>query len=385
MVWKLSNDLLERIYVDDLRHGEMPNSSDYARADHTPIKEITKINTGVRAGKYDCKYDFNVSYYDVGCWGHASNRNKVGAWIVLSSREFFNDGPTKQDLNAASGINHIHFGMNHYGGSPTHVKRDEAWQKMYGPFLLYCNYNSAGADACWEDAKAQSQKELAAWPYSWLKNNPAYPLEAGRGRVSGKFVVHDPLKPRVTGAKAWIGLAQPEPGGNWQFESAHYQFWIKTDADGKFIIPHVRPGKYTLYAFTDGEVGEFSKTNVIVSAGLTNALGDVRWNIIHKGSRIAWEIGIPDRSAGEFRHGKDYFQGYLWQKIPDEFPNPLQYTVGKSDWSKDWNYAQTRYMKNGTESPHRWQIHFKLDRALFGSATLTLAIASAQRAKSKSS
>src|SRR5581483_7360872 len=58
-VWKLSNDLLENIYVDELRHWQMPSSEDYKHAQPTGIKEITKITTGVRAGQYDCKYDFS--------------------------------------------------------------------------------------------------------------------------------------------------------------------------------------------------------------------------------------------------------------------------------------------------------------------------------------
>ena len=93
----------------------MPTSQD--TFEHTGIREIIKITSGARAGKFDCKYDFNANYWDLGCWGHASDKNKVGGWIVLGSHEFFNDGPTKQDLNAASGIYHIHFGLDHGHGT----------------------------------------------------------------------------------------------------------------------------------------------------------------------------------------------------------------------------------------------------------------------------
>src|SRR6202011_2384872 len=106
-------------FVDDRRQWQMPSAAD--RLEPTGIKEISKVLTGPRAGRFDCKYDFNANYWDLGCWGHASDKNKVGAWIVLGSHEFFNDGPTKQDLTAASGINHIHFGMDHYNGSAIHV------------------------------------------------------------------------------------------------------------------------------------------------------------------------------------------------------------------------------------------------------------------------
>lgn len=378
MVWKLSNDLMEKIYTDDLRHWQMPSSEDYKHGEPTGIKEITKLTTGVRAGQYDCKYDFSASYYDIGCWGHASDRNKVGGWIVLGGYDFFNDGPTKQDLNAASGINHIHFGLDHYNASSTTAAAGEHWQKIYGPFLLYCNSSESGADACWADAKKQVQKEIAAWPYAWLTGNPAYPLANGRGTVSGRFAVKDPLKPTVTGAKAWVGVAQPPPGGNWQFESNHYQYWAKADADGNFSIPHIRPGDYTFYAFTDGAVGEFSRQNVTVRAAQTTTLGNVVWNVPHKGRSIAWEIGVPDRSAKEFRHGTDYFHGYVWANFQNEFTNPLEYTVGKSDWSKDWNYAHSWYQNGDKRDPFKWRIHFDLAQVPpGGDASMTFAFAGA--------
>jgi rhamnogalacturonan endolyase len=375
MVWKLSDDLLERIYVDDLRRWQMPGSSD--KSVPTPIKEIRKVLTGPRAGKFDCKYDFNANYWDLGCWGHASDRNKIGAWIVLGSHEFCNDGPTKQDLTAASGINHIHFGMNHYNGSSIRVAAGQTWRKMFGPFLLYCNH-ADGGDACWADAQQRARREQAAWPYRWLTANPEYPLAAARGAAAGRFVVKDPLKPNLTGQRAWIGLAEPPPGGNWQFESLHYQYWTRADAAGNFKIAQVRPGVYTLYAFTAGAVGEFVRPGVRIEAARTNALGQVRWNVPHRG-RIAWEIGVPDRTAKEFRHGDDYFQGFLWTRVDREFQNPLDYDVGRSDWRKDWNYAQARYLQDPA-TPHTWRIHFHLAAAPRGDATLTLAIASADHA-----
>ena len=379
-VWKLSDDQLERICVDPLRRWRMQNSRD--RFERTPIKEIIKITSGIRAGQYDCKYDFNANYHDLGCWGHASDTNKIGAWIVLGSHEFFNDGPTKQDLTAASGINHLHFGLNHYNSSITDVKAGQAWRKLYGPFLLYSNHDARGAEACWVDALLRARRERQAWPHAWLTDNADYPPAAQRGTLAGRFVVSDPLKPQLTGANAWIGLAQPPPGGNWQFESMNYQYWRKTGTNGTFAIPNVRPGVYTLYAFIDGAVGEFARDGVRIAAGGTNPLGDVAWTVPHKGKRIAWEIGVPDRTAKEFRHGKDYFHGYLWKNIAKEFPNPLDYVVGKSNASNDWNYAQSRYPGAlGLYVPHEWRIHFNLPEAPAGDAILTLAIASADYAR----
>src|SRR5262249_27960299 len=98
MVWWMPHDstnfLMERIYVDALRNWEMPSVYDLNHAQSTSIAEIIYLTTGVRAGKYDCKYEYAVGYADVGTYGHASTVSNVGAWLVFGSQEFFNDGPT---------------------------------------------------------------------------------------------------------------------------------------------------------------------------------------------------------------------------------------------------------------------------------------------------
>jgi rhamnogalacturonan endolyase len=267
--------------------------------------------------------------------------------------------------------------MNHYNGNALIVPKGEPWQKVFGPYLLYFNSDPAGGDACWADAKRQSVAEREAWPYSWMGGVNGYPLKYDRGSVAGRLTIKDPLKPTLTGAKAWVGLAQPDPGGNWQFESKHYQYWERASADGSFVIPHVRPGTYALYAFTAGALGEFSRTNVVVKAGDPTMVEELVWNVPHPGAKIAWEIGVPDRSAKEFRHGDDYFQALLWDKFPGEFRNPLEYTVGVSDWSKDWNYVHCGYPLGTNWTAWKWRIHFQLPTVpSSGDATLTLAYAS---------
>ena len=381
MIWPEPNldgqYLLEKIYVDQARHWELPSPSDLAKAEKTPIKEIVKLTTGLWKGMYDCKYMYTARYWDLGCWGFASDRNQLGEWVVFGSHEFFNNGPTMSDLTAASDLVQVMFNMNHYNGTPVKITQGETWQRIYGPFLLYCNSSAAGGDGCWADAKRQAEAEEAAWPYAWLTDNSAYPLQSARGTITGRFVVKDALKPMVNGAAAWVGATQLDPGSNWQFDSKHYQYWVQADGAGNFSIPHVRPGTYTLYAFTTGAVGEFSQANITVKPGVTTALGDVVWKVSHPGASIAWEIGVPDRTAKEFRHGNDYFVPYLWQKFAGEFPNPLEYTVGVSNWSNDWNYVHCGYPQGEKWSPWKWRIHFNLPGVPpMGNATLILAYAS---------
>lgn len=385
MVWGMppKNDkewLMEKIRVDNPRQWEMPSPADLASAKSTGIKEIIGITRGVRAGQYDCKYDFNLEYYTVGCWGHASDRNQIGAWIVLGSHEFFNDGPMKQDLSSASAIIHIHFGMNHYGGSSTKLKAGEEWRKIYGPFLLYCN-QGGNADALWTDARAKAAAERKAWPYAWVDDAKIYPQAAARGTVRGHLAIRDALKPSLSSAGAWVGLSQPEPGGNWQMESNGYQYWTKADARGNFEIPNVRPGSYTLNAFATDVVGEFEMAGAVVKPGV-NPTGELVWEVPRVGKSIAWEIGIPDRRAAEFRHGNDYFHGYVWQNFSKEFRNPLVYTIGKSNPATDWNFAQGSYLNRDRCETWPWEIRFRLDAVpKQGNARLVLAWASADSAR----
>ncbi|MBK8091574.1 MAG: hypothetical protein IPK32_06210 [Verrucomicrobiaceae bacterium] len=378
MVWRTPPETHDWICVDALRHWRMPDPADYLTAEKTPIKEILKLTQGPRAGHYDCKYDFNASYHELGCWGHAYAEKKTGAWIVCGGYDFFNDGPTKRDLNAAAHVNHIHFGMNHYEASRIKVKAGEKWSKIFGPYLLYCN-TAVDVPAMWADARERVKKEKAQWPYAWLTDQPQYPAAKDRGEVTGRLIIQDAQKPQLTAANAWIGLAQPEPEGNWQLESRHYQYWTRADAEGRFTLPSIRPGKHTLYAYTAGAVGEFTKANIEVTAGETTTLGDLTWQVPHHG-KLVWEIGVPDRTAAEFAHGDVYFQGFLWQRFSNAFPNPLDFTIGQSTAAKDWNYAQCGYGKDKLQ-PWPWRIHFQLDAAPKKDAVLTLAIASAHGAR----
>ena len=137
-----------------------------------------------------------------------------------------------------------------------------------------------------------------------------------------------------------------------------------------------------LYAFTDGAAGEYSRTLVTVTANGTSALGNLTWNVAHPGTSIAWEIGTPDRSAKEFKHGNDYFEPYLWKTYCAELPSPLEYTVGSSNPATDWNYAHSGHVDAGVWTPWKWRIHFNLAAVpASGNATLTLAFAGSESAR----
>src|SRR5205823_2177700 len=109
----------------------------------------------------------------------------------------------------------------------------EAWTKVIGPFLLYCN-SAPGHERMWKDALAKARTEQQAWPYAWVSDR-AYPPASGRGAVTGTLVVSDPQAPRPEVRNLRVGLASPpytpSPSAgasaevDWQRDSKHYQFW----------------------------------------------------------------------------------------------------------------------------------------------------------------
>ncbi len=144
---------------------------------------------------------------------------------------------------------------------------------------------------------------------------------------------------------------------------------VRGDDKGTFKIPTIRPGTYTLRAIANGVLGEFSKADVTVAAGTTVDLGGLEWKPVRYGKQV-WEIGVPNRSAEEFKHGDKYWVWGLYNDYAKEFPNDVNFVIGKSDWSKAWNYAQPP--RDG--KPTTWSVTFDLPEAPRGKATLRLAI-----------
>jgi rhamnogalacturonan endolyase len=377
-VWKVPPGLFDHIVVDSMRNRELPNEYDFAHAEKTTIPEAVKLTTGIHAGSYECKYEYSVSYHEVGTYGKISSKHQMGAWMVLGGYDYLNDGPTQADLNAAAGTILIHFGRDHYAGSGTQVDAGEAWEKTFGPFLLYMNQGNV--NTLWADARNRVAGEESKWPYAWLTGISDYPPASKRGNARGHFTVHDPFHPQLNGANAWIGLTAPAV--DWQKDSKHYEYWVKAGRDGSFNLTNVRPGTYTLHAFVKGAVGEYGKENIKIDAGKTTRLNNIDWNIVRDKGKLVWEIGVPDRSAGEFKFGDQYFYPFMWETYSPALSNPLVYNASTNDWHNEVNYVQSSYYtREGKFVAWPWRIHFNLDKvASTGYATLTFAIASAHGA-----
>ena len=81
--------------------------------------------------------------------------------------------------------------------------------------------------------------------------------------------------------------------------------------------------------------------------GKTLDLGKLEWKPVRYGKQL-WEIGYPDRAADEFFKG-DGSNYWLWGwnlRYALLFPNDLTYTIGKSDWHKDWFFEEVPHATN---------------------------------------
>ena len=379
----------DRVILDRSRNWVQPTNLEIAAAfaetvpgdagAHVPggPAEVARIETGRWRGRLYSKYMYSADYAKVGTWGVSSTEHGLGFWVVCPNFEGQNDGPSKNDLTEYL----MHFQRDHYAGSSVQIGREETWSKLVGPFLLYAN-SLSNHEERWEDAKLQHLAEKAAWPYSWM-THPLYQATT-RSEVRGRLLINDALKPMLSGADAWVGLAPPptnasDPQSGWQEQGRDYEYWTRADGGGRFAIQGVRPGTHTLFAWNAGVVRELRLDGVEVSASAVVHLGNVTLTVPRApGHVIVWEVGIPNRGIGEFFHGStDWWEPLLHLTFPKDFPNPLIYEPKSCNWSRAVNYAQSRYFGLGSAdrgSDWTWRFEFDLARVT-GDALLTVAFA----------
>jgi rhamnogalacturonan endolyase len=354
-------------------------------------KEQRIMSVGVYKNSVEHKYTYTGVQYKCPAYGWSSTKDHIGMWFINPSIEYLSGGATKTELDCHFGDNDNpppiildYWKGSHYGGSALSIADGEQWSKVIGPIYVYLNSLSSyqtpsaddlttlastagnptvpaawknNADALFDDALAQARIQKAAWPYDWVLGVD-YPHKSERGTVTGQLVVNDPLAPTpwTQFTHLTVGLAYPDTvpgfdtggsggrgfrGVTWVNDAKHYEFWNDGEADGNFTILNVRPGNYTLHAFADGILGEFAQTNITVAAGQALDLGKLVWKPVRYGTQL-WDIGYPDRTAEKFFKG-DPANYWLWgwnMRYALLFPNDLTYTIGKSDYHKDWFFEE---------------------------------------------
>jgi rhamnogalacturonan endolyase len=358
-------------------------------------------------GQHEDKYDFTANQFENPAFGWSSTTKHVGVWFLNPSVEFLSGGPTKVEFLGHRDTNQVqaptvlnYWRSSHYGGAVVEVAQGEHWTKVIGPFLIYVNAGKSPQEM-YSDAVAQQAKESQKWPYAWV-TGADYPQRSQRSVVSGRIALRDLQAKNAKMAGLRVGLSnaaymiQPvsRTGApvnprqiDWQTDAKHYEFWARGDDGGRFHIPAVRPGNYTLHAFSDGVLGEFAKSDITVASGTPLDLGTLEWTPVRHGKQI-WEIGFPNRTGAEFFKGNDYAHDGMFLQYARLFPSDVNYVIGKSDYAKDWFFEQVPHNENpdakpagynmGT-SPGRatpWSITFELPQAPHGTAHLRLALAS---------
>ena len=412
---KLNGKVFDWMSIDSRRNKLMPSGFDWDHGTETNAKEARRLTTGPYAGQVEHKYDYSALQFDIPAFGWSSTKQHIGLYFINPSMEYLSGGATKVELtghldNGDGGDPTLldYWRGTHYGGSELRIAANEVWSKVVGPIFIYLN-SAADPNGMYKDALAQAAKEAAKWPYEWVQGVD-YPKKSERSTVRGQMVLNDPQSPRKDLPNLLVGLAYPDavlpapppaaateaaaPGGRggrggrgpggptaitWQNDAKHYEFWVRGTADGKFAIPNVRPGKYRLHAIADGVLGEFAKADIVVEAGRPADLGKLEWKPVRYGKQI-WDIGIPNRSGAEFFKGDDYYHWGWYLEYPKLFPNDVNYTIGKSDYHKDWFFEQVPHAEqadatgrgNGRATP--WTISFQLPDAPKGKATLRLAL-----------
>ncbi|MBW8865313.1 MAG: lyase [Verrucomicrobia bacterium] len=219
---KLNDDIFDWMTVDANRNMEMITTYDWNHATQMNMKEARRMNTGIYKGEVEHKYDYSANQFDVRAWGWSSTKQKIGLWLVNPSVEYLSGGPTKFELSshrdATFNTNNLtapapptllnYWRGSHYGGSICNIGTNDAWTKVIGPFLIYCN-SADKREALWPDALAQADKQAGLWPFDWV-NGVDYPHKNERATVSGKIVLNDPQAPDLKMKNLLVGLTAPD-------------------------------------------------------------------------------------------------------------------------------------------------------------------------------
>jgi rhamnogalacturonan endolyase len=439
--------------VDADRNMPMCDNQDLRAGVVIHAKEQRILSTGIYKNSVEHKYSYCAEMYKLPAYGWSSIRNHIGIWFINPSNEYLGGGPTRIDLVCHMGATMLDYWTSgHYaGGAECNIAAGQVWNKVVGPIFVYCNALqnprttsqaeldtlaatagnptipaswTANADALFADALAQAKITKSQWPFNWVQGVD-YPHKDERGTVTGQIVLNDPQAATTKLPHLWVGLTHPDFNGlgkpfarrsgngnlvTWDHDADFYQFWNEGSDDGKFNIANVRPGTYTLHAFADGVLGEFAQANITVSAGQSLDLGQIEWKPVRYGKQI-WEIGYPDRTGGKFFKG-DGSNYWLWGwplRYALLFPHDITYTIGQSDYHKDWFFEQVPHAENfsflnpdakdpanqrfgwvkaGTPGEDMWRtigrgrattwtIKFKMDQDEHGLATLRVALAGA--------
>ncbi|EUC63448.1 rhamnogalacturonate lyase [Rhizoctonia solani AG-3 Rhs1AP] len=316
--------------------------------------------------------------------GSTTNGTTYGAWLVMNTRDTYFGGPIHSDLTVD-------------GIAYNYVCIGNGFDRTFGPFFYYFNSGkNASLDTLRDDAERYANPEWNAAFYDSIASSvPNYVTTSHRGA----FSLHIDIPAGAKRAIAILSENGLDPQDNAHNTSA-YQYWGDVSDDGNLSIPRVKEGTYRLTVYADGIFGQYVQDNITVKAGVVNPVINVTWKEESTGKEL-WRLGTPDKTAGEYRHGfapdpkkplhpEEYRIYWGYHDFPTDFPNGVNYTVGKSDVSKDWNYVHwsvfgPSYTRTAAVSANmnNWTINFEHASQIEAdsSGTLTIQLAAAKSSR----
>ncbi|TYJ55124.1 hypothetical protein B9479_004161 [Cryptococcus floricola] len=340
------------LVTNEIQYGHLPSAA--ATANETTVQDATWYfnvsdnNPYVsESSDYFTKYEwadlygdhFAHGFYADGSSSNSSsnattNGTTLGLWTVFNNLEGYTGGPLRSDLVVDTNI-YNYYASNHRGASTMNIT--SGFDRIFGPTFIYLN-KDGDLQSLYADAKSYSNSSFATDFYDDVADLiPGYTPSSQRGDFNAQIE----LPANATNAK--VVLAQN--GVDFQDN-----YWANVSSNGTVSIPRVRAGTYRVTVYAEGVFGQFEQDDVVVSAGDGNeAPFFIKWKAESNGAEL-WRIGVPDKTAGEFRHGfakdsnhslhqEEYRQYWGVWDFPTDFPNGVNYTIGRSDPAKDWNYV----------------------------------------------
>jgi rhamnogalacturonan endolyase len=318
-----------------------------------------------------------------------------GAWLVHNTRETYYGGPLHSDL-VVDGIVYNYMVAGHHGAPVPNITH--GFDRTWGPQYYY--FNKGGPETSLDELRADaSQYADSEWNAEFYdsiaQHVPNFAPSTRRVTFEGKVDL-------PKGSKRPI-IVLSENKQDFQlnvFNTSSLQYWAEIDASGTYRIPRVVHGTYRVTIYADGIFGWFIQDDVKISN--CHKGQDFSWSEESSGTEI-WRIGIPDKSAGEYRHGyapdtskslqpEQYRIYWAQYDYPKEFPDGVKFHVGQSSEAQDLNYIHWSFFPSKAnhlrsepyyENVNNWTVTFDLEKEQLGdasTATFTVQIAGTKTA-----
>ncbi|WRT66806.1 uncharacterized protein IL334_003769 [Kwoniella shivajii] len=327
---------------------------------------------------------------------YTPDNSTIGAWTIFNTKDTFFGGPTYSDL-VVDGLLYNYIMSNHHGNQTPNIT--DGFERTWGPAVFHLNHGpvNGSLQQLQEEAEQFANSSYAHQFYDDIARYiPGYVTTSSRGSWTAQLQL-------PTGAKNTIAILSA-PGYDYQdnvFNTSAYQYWAEVGSDGHIEIDRVKEGDYRLTVYADNIFGDFVQENITVTAGQTTKSGIIAWEAESAGTEL-WRLGVPDKSAGEYKHGyqpdpdhplhppqyRIYWGAY---DFVDEFPQGVNFKIGESQESVDFNYVHwsvfggslTRPAVVAASTVNNWTITFDVepeDLTGTSNATFTVQLAGASTA-----